>query len=318
MNVDNSQMRSKGPGLLRQVYYFLRLGRPMFLLGGFLLHGLGVVMALYDGAELDLQVLIWTQVAITAIQLMTHYSNDYFDLAADEANETPTRWSGGSRILSEGLLNPQIALVTSITMAVVALIAVLWLTLILEGSLLTMLLILISGLLGWSYSSPPLQLNMHGLGELTGAVLITGLTPIVGYSAQAGALTLLPFLAVIPLGCFQFAMLMVINVPDAASDMASGKHTLIYFLGAERTVRLYAVVLALAYLCIPLLLWLGLPILVALALLLISPLAFWQGWRMLRGAWTKPDNWNSLGFWSVGLVMSSAGAEFFAFLYLLQ
>lgn len=318
MNGDNSQMRSKGPGLLRQVYYLLRLGRPMFLLGGFLLHGLGVVMALYNGAELELQVLIWTQVAITAIQLMTHYSNDYFDLAADEANKTPTRWSGGSRILSEGLLNPRIALETSITMALVALIAVLWLTLILEVSLLTMLLILISGLLGWSYSSPPLQLNMHGLGELTGAVLITGLTPIVGYSAQAGALTLLPFLAVIPLGCFQFAMLIVINVPDAASDIASGKHTLIYFLGAERTVRLYAVVLALAYLCIPLLLWLGLPTMVALALLLISPLAFWQGWRMLRGAWTKPDNWNSLGFWSVGLVMSSAGAEFFAFLYLLQ
>ena len=38
---------------MRRVIYFLRLGRPLFLLGGFLLHGLGVAMALYQGARLD-------------------------------------------------------------------------------------------------------------------------------------------------------------------------------------------------------------------------------------------------------------------------
>ena len=141
---------------------------------------------------------------------------------------------------------------------------------------------------------------------------------MVGYVAQMGELALLPFLAVFPLGCFQFAMLVVVNIPDAVGDMASGKHTLIYFLGAVRTVRLYAGVLALAYLSLPVLVWSGLPLEVALALLLVSPLAAWQGWRMVRGAWTDPDKWNSLGFWSVGLVMSSAGVEFLAFLLLIE
>ena len=306
----------ESPGILRLTYYYLRLGRPLFLLGGFLLHGLGVVMALYNGAELDIAILLWTQIAITAVQLMTHYSNDYFDLAADEANNTPTRWSGGSQILARGLLPPQVALITAITMAIISLIAALWLILVLETGPLTLPLILLAGVLGWSYSSPPLQLNMHGLGEITGAVLITGLTPIVGYYLQAGVLNLLPFLAVFPLACFQFAMLMVINFPDAAGDIASGKHTLLYFVGSRTAVRLYLGALALAYLGLPLLVWLGLPIQVALALLLISPMAVWQGWRMWRGAWADPARWDSLGFWSIGLVMSASGVEFLAFLLL--
>lgn len=303
---------------LRQLIYYLRLGRPLFLLGGFLLHGLGVLMALYDGANLDIAVLVWTQVAITAFQLMTHYSNDYFDLAADEANTTPTRWSGGSRVLAMGLLSPSVALATAVTMAAVGFFAALWLALVLHTGSLTLPLLLLAGALGWSYSSPPLQLNMHGLGEITGAILITGLTPIVGYYMQAGALQTLPFLAVFPLGCFQFAMLTVINFPDADGDIASGKHTLLYFLGPDRAVQAYVSALLLAYLSLPLLLWLGLPALVALALLLVSPMALWQGWRMWRGAWANPEKWNSLGFWSIGLVMGSAGAEFLAFLLLLQ
>lgn len=307
----------EAPSVLRLTYYYLRLGRPLFLLGGFLLHGLGVVMALYAGAELDIAILFWSQIAITAVQLMTHYSNDYFDLAADQANTTPTRWSGGSRILASELLPPGVALTTAVTMAAIALFAALWLALVLKTGPLTLPLILLAGVLGWSYSSPPLQLNMHGLGEITGAALITGLTPIVGYYMQAGVLDLLPLLAVFPLACFQFAMLMVINFPDAAGDMASGKHTLLYFVGSRTAVRLYLSVLALAYLSLPLLVWLGLPIQAALGLLLVSPMAIWQGWRMWRGAWADPTRWDSLGFWSIGLVMSSSGAEFAAFLLLL-
>lgn len=302
---------------LEQLIYYLRLGRPLFLLGGFVLHGLGALMALYDGASLNIAVLVWTQVAITAVQLMTHYSNDYFDLAADEANPTPTRWSGGSRVLAEGLLPPRIALATAVIMAAVGLFAALWLALVLKSGPLTLPLLLLAGVLGWSYSSPPLQLNMHGLGEVTGAVLITGLTPIVGFYMQAGGLQTLPFLAVFPLACLQFAMLMVINFPDADGDIASGKHTLLFFLGPDRAVRAYVGALLLAYLSLPLLLWLGLPDLVALALLLVSPMALWQGWRMWHGAWADPEKWNSLGFWSIGLVMGSSGAEFLAFMLLL-
>jgi hypothetical protein len=47
---------------------------------------------------------------------MTHYSNDYFDLAADRANFTPTRWSGGSRVLVQTTLPPRWALYLALTL----------------------------------------------------------------------------------------------------------------------------------------------------------------------------------------------------------
>ena len=69
----------------QRAVYFLRLGRPLHLLGGFLFNGLGVSIAYYLGAEINWTIALWCQVAITATQLMTHYSNDYFDQDADAA-----------------------------------------------------------------------------------------------------------------------------------------------------------------------------------------------------------------------------------------
>jgi 1,4-dihydroxy-2-naphthoate octaprenyltransferase len=248
---------------------------------------------------------------------MTHYSNDYFDLEADKANPTPTRWSGGSRVLPDGFVDPRIALATALIFGLVALIASLWLAFVMQTGPLTLPLLLLSVILAWSYSSPPLQLNMHGLGELTGAFLITGLTPLVGFYLQSGHLERLPFLAIFPLCCFQFTMLLAINFPDAEGDSAAGKHTLLFFLGPSVTVRLYLIVLSAAYVSLPFLVLLGLPVLVAIALLAISPLALWQGWRMSRGAWDDPGQWNSLGFWSVGLLMASVASELLAFLWII-
>lgn len=302
---------------LHQLVYLVRLGRPLFLAGGFVLHGLGVLMALSLGMTLNLPALLWGQMAITTIQLMTHYSNDYFDLAADAANPTPTRWSGGSRILAEGLLPGRTGLVVALFWATIAGAAILWLALVVQPGPLALPLLLLALVLGWSYSSPPLGLNNRGLGEITGAILITGLTPIVGFYLQAGRLELLPFLTVFPLACLQFCMLLVINYPDAAGDMSAGKRTLLAVLGPHGALRLYLVVLLLAYLSLPVLVLLGLPGAVALAVLAVSPIALWQGWRMARGAWADPAKWDSLGFWSIGLVMATAGAEFIAFLYLL-
>jgi 1,4-dihydroxy-2-naphthoate octaprenyltransferase len=297
--------------------HYIRLGRPLFLTGGFLFHALGIAIAMYQGAGLNLGGWLWGQVGITAVQIMTHYSNDYFDLAADKANQTPTRWAGGSRILVEGLVSPRAALITAVTAGIVAITAALILTFIVKTGPLTVPLFLLAVALAWSYSSPPLQLNMRGLGELTGAILIPGLTTLVGYYLQTGHVTTLPFLAIFPLSCIQMAMLLVINFPDAQGDAAAGKRTLVHLLGSETAVRLYLTLLTLAYLSLPLLVLLGLPLPVALALFSLSPIAIWQGWRMARRAWANPAQWNGLGFWAIGLLILSATVELLAFLYLL-
>ena len=65
----------------------------------------------------------------------------------------------------------------------------------------------------------------------------------------------------------------------------------------------------------PLLVVAGLPLPVAVAVLLPLPLAVWLAWQMSRGAWRRPAAWNALGFWSIGLLMSSAGLELVAFVF---
>jgi 1,4-dihydroxy-2-naphthoate polyprenyltransferase len=307
----------KAKDYLRRFRTFIRLGRFHFLVGGFILHALGVAVALYEGAALDIGAIIWGQIAITATQLMTHYANDYFDLAADRANQTPTRWSGGSRVLPDDALSPRTALNTALVLALVAVIASLVLALDVRPGVITLTLLLLSLLLAWSYSAPPLRLHSRGLGELTTAILVPGLTPLVGYYLQRGGFSPLPFLAVVPLCFLQFAMLLAIEFPDEAGDRAAGKNTLVVRLGAARAARLWLVALLAAYLLIPLLVLAGLPLYVGITAMSTMPFALWQAWRIRRGAWADPAQWNSLAMWSVVLLIGTAAAELAALLVLI-
>lgn len=301
---------------LRSLYSFLRLGRPLFLIGGFVFHALGVSAALYQGFPLNWAALIWGQVAITATQLMTHYSNDYFDLPADRANSSATRWSGGSRVLPDGLLPAWAALAGALTFAAIALSAILVLGLFVQPSPWTFTLPLLALLLAWEYSAPPLRLHSRGVGELTVALIVPVLTPLVGYTFQVGSPGWLPLLAAFPLACFQVCMIISVNLPDAAGDRQVDKRTLVIRLGPAGASRLYLGCLALAYGALPLLVALGLPPLVALAIILPLPVALWLANRVAHGAWGNPAAWNSLSFWSIGLLMLSGGMEVLAFLWL--
>ncbi|MDX1664138.1 MAG: prenyltransferase [Candidatus Promineifilaceae bacterium] len=303
---------------LRTLLHLIRLGRPHFLVGGVLLHVLGVTIALYHGAALDLWALLWGQVAVSATQMMTHYSNDYFDVAADVANETPTSWSGGSRVLAEGLLAPRWALALALLFAMLALAATA--LLVLGGSTgpLAAPLLLLALALAWGYSAPPFTLHSRGVGELTVAFVVPVLTVAVGYYLQAGQLRLLPLLAALPLALFQFVMLLAIEFPDALGDAAVGKRTLVVRLGPEAAAKLLVTLLALVYVALPLLVVAGLPPLVALLLALFAaPLVAWVTVRLRAGAATDPRWWNWLGFVGVALVVGSATVELVAFLSLM-
>jgi 1,4-dihydroxy-2-naphthoate octaprenyltransferase len=303
-----------------QVVAFVRLGRPLFLVGGFVFYGLGAAIAAYlggaraGGGAIDWRRFAWGQAAITAMHLMTHYCNDYFDFAADRANATPTRWSGGSRVLPDGELSPVVALLAALVLALFACAATAIAVLHAGAPSTAVPLLLATIIFAWEYSAPPLRLHSTGWGELDAALVVAGLTPAVGFYLQAEQWRLLPLLAIAPLGALQFAMLLSIEFPDAAGDAAAGKRTLVVRLGAERAAALYQAVVAAAYLALPLLVAAGLPLIVAGAALLTSPIAVFQIARMRRGAFRDPARWESLAFWTVALLIATSTAELAAFL----
>ncbi len=298
----------------QQAIAFIKLGRPLHLIGGFVFNGLGISIAAFTGAAIDWPSALWAQIAITSIQLLTHYSNDYFDQDADRAAITPTRWASGSRVLPDGLVTPRAALLAALALGATALLAAAVLALRSPQPWVTLALLLLALALAWSYSSPPLWLNRRGLGEISGALLVPVLTTVVGFQVQSGQVAPLVLLATAPLACFQFAMLLSVNFPDAAGDALVGKRTLVVIFGAARASRLFVAALALGYLLLPALVRLGLPALPALAVLLSLPIALWQVWRIRRGAATDPALWDGLAFWSIGLLMAAALLEMAAFL----
>ena len=296
---------------------FIKLGRLHFLAGGVILHLLGVSMALLSGARFSLAALIWGQIAITATQAMTHYANDYFDLTADRANLTPTNWSGGSRVLISGAVPPRAALITALTLAAIALIANLVLSTTIRPGIATFALLLTAQALAWFYSAPPIRLHSRGVGEISVAITVPLLTPLVGFYLQAGEITLLPLLAAAPLCCLQFAMLLAIEFPDAAGDRRVGKRTLVVRFGAPLLARVYGSITLISYALLPIMVALGLPLLAAISFAALSPLALAQIGRIARGDWHNPARWNGLAFYAIVLLIASAAAELVAFVLLL-
>ncbi|MEO6600636.1 MAG: prenyltransferase [Polyangiaceae bacterium] len=291
------------------VLAFVKLGRPKFLVGGLLLYGLGTALAALAGAPTDWPRYVWGQAIVSTTQLMTHYANDFFDLDADRANSTPTRWSGGSRILPSGQIAPRVALTAALVLGACALLLAVLIAACVHGAPLILPLSLSIILLSWAYSAPPLRLLSRGLGELTTALVVTLLTPMLGFYLQSGAFARLPLLACLPLCGLQFGMLLTIELPDAASDAALGKRTLVVRRGAEWGARCGAGVVVVSFCVLPLFVRFGLPSPIAVAAAVLAPLGVWHASRLLRGAFRDPERFQGLALCSVVLLAGTTLAE---------
>ena len=296
-------------GATTRVFEFVRLGRPKFLIGGLLFFGLGTALAGVSAVAIDWQRYAWGQAIVSLIQLMTHYSNDYFDLEADRANGTPTRWSGGSRVLVRGTIAPVAALIAAGVLGSSALVLAVVLSAYRRPPALVSIIILLMLALSWCYSAPPLRLLGRGLGELTTALVVTLLTPLLAFCLQTGGIDWLLCSSCVPLCGLQFAMLLTIELPDAAGDAAKGKRTLVVRWGADFGARCAALAVIGSFLALPLLALSGLPMPIAMTAWVPAPLAFWHASRLLRGAYRDPRHYESLAFCSVALLFLTACAE---------
>ncbi|HEU4612975.1 MAG TPA: prenyltransferase [Kofleriaceae bacterium] len=298
---------------MNAVVAFIKLGRPLFLGGGFILFALGAGIAAAAGHPIDLTRYALGQAAVTAFQLMTHYANDYFDYDADLANATPTAWSGGSRVLPDGLLPRSVALGAAVVLAGTGIVMTTSLALVGSGSWTTPTLAVVL-VLAWLYSAPPLRLCARGLGELDTALVVTVLVPWLGFYLQApdlrGGAALA--LTIVPLALLQFAMLLAIEFPDAAGDAATGKRTLVVRLGAPAAARLYAAITAVAFVWPLAALALGLPTRVALAMLVPAPIAIWRISRL--GDHADRSAFERFTFFAVFLLVATSAAALVAWL----
>jgi len=284
-----------------RVRLFIRLARPLFLLGGALVYATGVGIARYLGTPVDWGLYLLGQAWVTLLQLSTHFLNEYFDSEADADNPNRTPFSGGSGALGSGELPRSTALVAAY--ACLALVASLTVLLIRDGHLSPpLVLIMVLGVLGaMLYSTPPVRLATTGYGELTTSILVANLVPAFAFILQTGELHRLVAMTTFPLTALHLAMMLAFELPDYASDIKHEKRTLMVRLGWQLGMQLHNLLILTAYLLFGLALFFDLPSFVVWPTLLGLPFGLLQIWQMRRIAEGARPNWTALTLVPVAL-----------------
>ncbi len=230
----------------------IKLGRPQFLVGGFLFFCIGALLAVIFNAEFLLGKFILGYAILFTAHLAVHYSNDYFDVNADQYLE-PTAISGGSGILVK---NPELKVFAkwfAVSLIILSLVIAVIFTVIFSYTIWFFLFVLFGNLLAWFYSAPPLKLVYRRLGEIS--TVITGvILPGMGYFTIMGTLDLPFFVFAVPLAFSQLFFINSVEMPDMEGDRLGGKITLIVARGREfgyKLIALSGLLITISFLMIP-------------------------------------------------------------------
>lgn len=298
----------------RQLGLFIRLTRPLFLIGGILLFALGAAIAGFLGRTIDPTLYIIGQLSVTLIQLMAHYLNEYYDSEADQENSSRTFLTGGSGAIGPEGLPKKVALYAAIMSLGMA--ATLSTAALITGAFppIAWPLLLLGFLGAFFYSAPPLRLVTTGYGEVVASVVVAGLTPTFAYALQTGELHRLLLMSTTPLIALCFAMIIIFELPDYATDVKHGKRNLMVRLGWSAAMRSHDIAIAFAILSFAIAFSLGLPRRVGLGALIVVPLAIAQVWQLNRIRQGYPPRWTSLTFGALALFGIAAYLELAGYL----
>jgi 1,4-dihydroxy-2-naphthoate octaprenyltransferase len=89
-------------------------------------------------------------------------------------------------------------------------------------------------------------------------------------------------------------MMIAIEFPDYATDLKTGKQTLLVRMGWKNGILVHNICILFAYLLVVLAFSLGFPRQVALAALLTIPFGLLQFWQMLRISAGQKPSWQAL------------------------
>ena len=252
----------------------LRTTRLPFLTATIVPVLLGIVIAASHGF-IDLAAAALTIIGAAFVQLGLNVANDVFDTVqgADDANVTPTKFSGGSRVIQYGLVTlRQMATLATVFYVAAGVIGLVLLAT--RGSVALLVIGVVGFIVSLGYTAPPLKFVYRGLGEIAVAIGFGPLMLLGAYVVQTGgALAWEPFVASIPIALLVALILYVNEIPDRRGDAHAGKRTLPVRFSRSAVIGGYNVAVVAAYGAVVLGVIAGLLPIPALLMLLTIPLA---------------------------------------------
>jgi len=182
------------------------------------------------------------------LQLGANTANEYFDhlSGSDRLNKNRNPFSGGTGLIQAGLTSPKAVLIAAwIAFAVGAMIGIVILLITRSKFILTLGLMAIGG--GYFYTANPVRLGYRGVGEVI-IGLLCGLGVVYGaYFLQTRSIDLVPLGPAVIISLLIFLVILINEFPDADSDAAVNKKTLVVLLGANTAAQIYRTALILTY-----------------------------------------------------------------------
>jgi 1,4-dihydroxy-2-naphthoate octaprenyltransferase len=248
--------------------WFLEL-RPPFLLLSVLLVPIGTAVAWHQGSfNLAYFLLAWVGAVLAHISV--NVLNDYFDYRSRlDFHTQRTPFSGGSGILTAGLLEPTKVYILGVASLLIAAVIGAYFITVRGWGLLPILLI--GGLAAYFYT--PL-FSRWRIGELLAGLGLGTLVVLGAYFVQMGGYSWEAFVAALPPGFLTANLLLLNEFPDLEADRKVGRRNLVMVLGTMKASWLYTALVAATYLCIILGVTVRLMPLPALVGLLTLPVAF--------------------------------------------
>jgi 1,4-dihydroxy-2-naphthoate octaprenyltransferase len=182
-----------------------------------------------------------------SIHLGANMANDAWDYRSgnDLAVRHLNPFAGGGRVLPRGVINVRTHLAVAVTfLAIGSLIGV---YLVLQVGIPLLGLGIVGVAIAYSYVGPPIRLAYHGLGEIAVGLEFGPVTVMGTYFVLARAFDAPAILLSISLGLLVTGILWINEVPDIPADSSVGKRTLVVRLGVEQATKVFASILAAAY-----------------------------------------------------------------------
>jgi 1,4-dihydroxy-2-naphthoate octaprenyltransferase len=257
-----------------QIKLWIRAMRAPFFQAVIIPAFLGTAVAWYNTGIFHPWYFFLTVLGVVCINAGTNLTNDYFDhkSQADDINREVTPFSGGSRVIQEGLISANRIYLAALMFFGLAIVIGLYLSYV-RGWVI--LIIGIIGVLsGYFYTASPIRIGYHGLGELLTGFNCGPLVVLGAYYVQAQAVSMAALLASIPTGLLIAALLYINQFPDYNSDKAAGKRHLIVKLGPKKALNGFYLLVISAYVIIILGRIFGIIPWICLISLLTFPLAY--------------------------------------------